>query len=226
MEHLPKLICSVCLDSLIARKITCTRTKAKAITNECLAKEQLESLQRIFIKENFYYSIIIDETTDVSTKKCLAVIIRFFNKDKVRDNFLGLIQVQSATAEALFHAVKELLIENNLSMKNILGFTADNAAVIMGQKSSVLTRFKALNKHIFAIGCVCHSLYLCSLKATTKLPKSVEEFVRNLYNYFANSPKKIDNLEEYQKFCDLKPYKMLRPSQTRWLLTSMYFLKF
>lgn len=51
---------------------------------------------------------------------------------------------------------------------------------------------------------------LCSSKAIIKLPKSVEEFVRNLYNHFVNSPKRMNNLEKYQKF--LKPYKMLRPS--------------
>lgn len=136
MEHLPRLICSVCPDSHIAKNIPCSRTKATAITNECLAKEQLESLQRVFVNEDRYYSVIIDETTDVATKKCLAIIVRFFSEDKVRDKFLGLIQVQSATAEALFNAVKDLLTINKLPTKNILRFAADNAAVMMGQKSS------------------------------------------------------------------------------------------
>ncbi|XP_029669925.1 uncharacterized protein LOC115239507 [Formica exsecta] len=99
----------------------------------------------------------------------------------------------------------------------IIGFAADNEAVMMGQKSSVHTRLKELNSNIITLSCICHSLHLCSSKATTKLPKSVEEFVRSLYNHFASSSKRKSNLEEYQKFLDLKPYKMLRPSQTRWL---------
>lgn len=94
---------------------------------------------------------------------------------------------------------------------------------MMGQKSSVRTRFQELNPDIITLGCICHSLHLCSSKATIKLPKSVEEFVRNLYNHFANSPKRTNNLEEYQKFLDLKPYKMLRPSQTRWLSLQVSF---
>lgn len=122
--------------SNIAKNINCGRTKATVITNECLAKEQLEVLQRVFLEE-CYYSIIIDETTDVSTKKCLAAVIRFFYKNKIRDKFLGLISIWSANAETLFNSVIELLTKNKIPLQNILGFAADNAAVMMGQKSSV-----------------------------------------------------------------------------------------
>jgi len=58
-------------------KINCSRTKAIAITSECLAKEQLEVLQKDVLEEKCYYSIIIDEATDVSIKKYLAVVIQF-----------------------------------------------------------------------------------------------------------------------------------------------------
>ncbi|KYN19742.1 hypothetical protein ALC57_07895, partial [Trachymyrmex cornetzi] len=146
MEHLSKLLRSICPDSNIAKNI----------------------------------SIIIDETTDVSIKNC------------------------------------RITKKNTIPLENILEFAADNAAVMMGQKSSVQTKLRELNKDIFTLGCVCHSLHLCSSKATIKLPKSVEEFVRNLYNHFNNSPKQRDDFK-YQKFLDLKPHKMLRPSQTRWL---------
>lgn len=98
----------------IAKNINCGRTKATAITNNCLAIEQLEVLQKIFSEENSYYSIIIDETTDVSTKKCLATVIRFVYKNKVKDKFLGLIPVHSADAETLFNSIVELLIKNKI----------------------------------------------------------------------------------------------------------------
>lgn len=39
MEHLPKLISSICPDSDIAKSINCGRTKTTVITNECLAIE-------------------------------------------------------------------------------------------------------------------------------------------------------------------------------------------
>ncbi|XP_050298659.1 uncharacterized protein LOC126737704 [Anthonomus grandis grandis] len=99
----------------------------------------------------------------------------------------------------------------------MIGFGADNASVMMGHKAGVQAKFKEKNKDLFVLGCTCHSLHLCSSAACTKLPKSVEEFVRSLYNHFSNSAKRIADFEQFQFFIDLKPHKMLRPSQTRWL---------
>lgn len=55
-------------------------------------REQLRLLKKLLSEEKCYYSIILDKTTDVSIKKCLAVVIRFVYKNKVRDKFLGLIE--------------------------------------------------------------------------------------------------------------------------------------
>lgn len=217
MEHLPKFLCSVCPDSAIAKDINCSRTKATTLTTECLAKESLEILRKHLTLSGNIYSLIIDETTDVSTKKSLAVVIRFCHNNKAKDRFLGLIRVESATAEALFNVIVELLNNNRIPLENLIGLAADNASVMMGQKSGVRARFKELNEDIFVLGCTCHSLHLCASAACTKLPKSVEEFARNLYNHFSNSPKRIEEFDEFQKFLELKPRKMLRPCQTRWL---------
>lgn len=54
--------------------------------------------------------------------------------------FLGLVPVHLTNAETLFNSVVELLKKNKIPLENILGFAADNAAVIMGQKSSVQTK--------------------------------------------------------------------------------------
>ncbi|VEN49117.1 unnamed protein product [Callosobruchus maculatus] len=217
MEHLPKLIASVCPDSKIAKGFNCNRTKATAITSECLASESLRQIRKSLSDENKFYSLIIDETTDISTRKSLVIMIRFFYEHRVRDKFFSLVEVQSATAESLFNAVMEILNQNKISVGNMLGFAADNANVMMGLKAGVQAKFKEINKNIFVLGCTCHSLHLCSSAACMKLPKTIEEFARNLYNHFSNSPKRIGEFEGFQEFTNLKPQKMLRPSQTRWL---------
>lgn len=45
-----------------------------------------------------WYSLIIDETTDVSTTKCLAIVARFYKDFQVKDKFLGLIELEELTA--------------------------------------------------------------------------------------------------------------------------------
>lgn len=225
MEHLPKLLKSVCPDSNIAKDIACSRTKATELTNNVLAKESLKSFTSELNKgSNGMFSLIVDETTDTSVKKSLAVVARFCPNGVVKDRFIGLIRVNDASAEAMFNSIVKLLNEIGVPIKNIIGFAGDNAAVMMGRNSGLQALLKKVNENIFILGCTCHSLHLCSSGACKKLPKSVEEFARGLYNHFSNSPKRIEKFEEFQSFLELKPHKMLRPCQTRWLSLQVKWL--
>lgn len=111
MDHLPKLIVSACPDSNIAKDLKISRTKASTLTITQLMQEALTDLKSC-LNLNKSYSLIIDETTDLSTTKSLAVLIRFCDNVSVKDRFLGLIQVHNATADGLFQvyqSFKEIL---------------------------------------------------------------------------------------------------------------------
>lgn len=216
-DHLSKFIASVCPDSDVAKHINCSRTKATYITNECLSVEQLKVVSSIL--KNSKFSLIIDETTDISTQKSLALVVRYYDEllKKVRDSFFGLIKLESCNAESIFLAIQSHLAEYDIPVQNLIGFAADNASVMQGNKTGIQKRFREILPNIYTLGCVCHSLHLCASAAANKLPSSVEDFVRNIYNYFSNSSKRIDMFNECQVFCTLKPKKLLHPAQTRWL---------
>lgn len=57
----------------------------------------------------------------------------------------------------------------------------------------------------------------CSSYACKKLPKEIEQLVRDIYNFIGNSPKRANDFDEIQKLFYDKPLKALHPSQTRWL---------
>lgn len=90
-----------------------------------------------------------------------------------------------------------------------------------GGKNSVMTKFKAAIPHLFLFKCICHSFHLCASNACKKLPKGIEDLVRDIYNYIGNSPKRVETLKEFQKFTQTKIKKILHPSQTRWLSLHM-----
>ena len=69
---------------------------------------------------------------------------------------------------------------------------------------------------LFVLRCTCHSFHLCASYACNKLPRSTEDLARDIYHYF-QSPKQSSSLKEFQEFTNVKPHKMLHPSQTRWL---------
>lgn len=199
MDHLPKLIASTCKDSESLKMLT---TK---------------------IESSMAYSLILDETTDVSTSKSLAVVIRFFDENCIKDHFFGLLQMQNSSAEAIYEATLKHLRDNNIPLNKLTGLAADNANVMMGNITGVQARFKQIVPGIFVLGCVCHSFHLCASAAANTLPKSVEDFARSIYNFFSNSSNRCKLLTECQQFLHEKPHKMLRPSQTRWLSLEVNF---
>ena len=58
--------------------------------------------------KNKPFSILIDETTDLSTNKLLAIVVRHYDIEakQVLDDLLALVEVKNATGESLFTAVK------------------------------------------------------------------------------------------------------------------------
>jgi hypothetical protein len=107
----------------------------------------------------------------------------------------------------LFNAVRTLLDTNKIPISNLISMGADNTSVMMGDVKGVRQRFKE----------ICPNMHLCASNACKNLSTSIEQFVRDIYNYFSHSSKRSDELKECQIFCEEKPGKMLHPSQTRWL---------
>lgn len=59
--------------------------------------------------------------------------------------------------------------------------------------------------------------HLCASYACQQIPRFVEDLIRDIYNYFASSPKRVSEFETFQNFCNINIRKILHPSQTRWL---------
>lgn len=85
------------------------RTKCSQLIKRVISTSLLEEL--IEDLEDVPYSLILDESTDVSTSKYLCACVKYFSKkiECVLTDFLGLIPVESTTAEALFNYVVDYL---------------------------------------------------------------------------------------------------------------------
>lgn len=114
------------------------------------------------IRSGISFSMIIDESTDRGHVKCLAIIVRVFQVNVVRDRFLGLIEIDDHTALGIFRAITAKLEAHDIPLKNLIGFAADNASVMMGKTNGVQALLKKYMPHIFVLGCVCHSFVFCA----------------------------------------------------------------
>lgn len=94
-DHLVQLIKSISPE--VIGKISCNRTKTTAIVNNVLGATNFENLVAKIKHKKF--TIIIDESTDKSTTKHLAVVVHLldFNVYEVRDEFLCLIDISDGS---------------------------------------------------------------------------------------------------------------------------------
>jgi len=121
LEHLPKLIQSVCPDSKIAKEIKCGRTKGTQILKEHVAPCSMMEICNIL--KTTKYSLIIDETTDISVTKSLAVVVRYFDTARliIKDRFLTLLEVKFCTAEDLYNSITSFFEANEIPFENMIG---------------------------------------------------------------------------------------------------------
>jgi hypothetical protein len=58
---------------------------------------------------------------------------------------------------------------------------------------------------------------LCASEACKQLPRSCQDFARNVYSFFKFSAKRQSEFVQFQKFVEVDEHKLLHPSATRWL---------
>jgi len=82
IDHLPAFIKSICPESKLIQNIHCGRTKANLILRDIFRQENIMVLSEQ-MKQN-YFSLIIDETTDIGTQKSLVVCVRLVSASSVK----------------------------------------------------------------------------------------------------------------------------------------------
>ncbi|KAJ8885109.1 hypothetical protein PR048_011305 [Dryococelus australis] len=86
----------------------------------------------------------------------------------VEGSFLNITDVTDAISLVLFQGIIHLL---ESIPTNLLGFAADNASVVTGKRMGIEIRLKEMNKHLYVVGCVCHSFNMKHVKSFRVLPK-------------------------------------------------------
>lgn len=204
-------------DSAIIKSVNLGRTKATNIVKTVLGPILTEELVSKLKKTTF--SIIMDETTDISVKKQCALAVIFFDEDEflVHTQFLDIYEVTSGKAKDLTDALLNWLTNKQIPLKNFVGFASDTTNSMVGQHNSVFSHLKDRIPHIACVKCSCHMIHLVASKACLKLPRFVEDFLRNVGSHFSRSSLRQEKLKELQIFFNVDVHKILSPSITRWL---------
>ncbi|CAD6205086.1 unnamed protein product [Miscanthus lutarioriparius] len=114
------------------------------------------------------FSVLIDESRDVSIKEQMAVILRFVNDEgKVVERFLGLQHVESCTTIALKDSLVGMLSSHNLSISMLRGQGYDGASNMRGEFNGVQKLIRDENPYAFYVHCFAHQLQLVVVAVST-----------------------------------------------------------
>jgi hypothetical protein len=175
MNHLSVFISKTFNDSDAAKRIRSKRKKTTCIIENAIAPVMNANLVE-HLRKNFF-SLIVDETTDISVTKSMAICVRTLYGNKIVSQFYRLIEVNYCGAKGSTTAIFDTLKKDQISVSNITRLVSDGANVMSGDKESVYSSLKERAPNLFYMKCICHSAHLVSKHACHELPRSTEDFV-------------------------------------------------
>lgn len=177
---------------------------------ECLLKR---------LRQAQYFSLLADECTDISTIEELSVVIRWVEDGLPVEHFIELVPLKKADANAIYENLIDCLKKKGLMVSNIIGMGFDGAATFSGKHNGVQALLNRNSPHSIFVHCHCHLLQLACVQAanSTQGIKHVYTTLTTLWKYFHYSPKRAECLREIQRVLDMSEFKIIKPSDTRWL---------
>ena len=211
------IFCDPFSHSCALRNATLGKQKATNIIRQVIAFNYLHEAVAALRERKF--SIIIDETTDESTLKQLALLATYFDMETFTSKYylVDMIEVVDGTAKGIYSALKQACADLFIPMDNLIGYSSNTTNVMFGEHNSVSKLLVTEYPNIIAIKCSCHLIHLVSSYAAMKLPKGLEDLCRDIFNHFHCSSKGQEFYQQFQTFFNTEPHKILSPGQTRWL---------
>lgn len=147
-----KLLSQFFPDSDICKKIRMGRTKIEALIQNVLAPYSIECLVKRLRrtasnKPHLPYSLSTD-ASNKGNKKMFPVAIKFFDVEEsgLTDGLLNFVEQSDETSNGISNLLSTTLKEREVDEKFITAFSADNAPVNFGNKSSVYTKLREKNQ--------------------------------------------------------------------------------
>uniref|UniRef100_A0A8C4RRK3 DUF4371 domain-containing protein n=1 Tax=Erpetoichthys calabaricus TaxID=27687 RepID=A0A8C4RRK3_ERPCA len=165
---------------------------SKIIQNEvldCLA-EMVRSEIVDEVKNSEYFSIMADETKDVSKQEQISFVLSSYYNGTIKESFLHFESAERLDAVGLTEKIVHLLEHHGLDYKNnLIGQAYDGAAVMSGKHPGVQARIKEKAKYALYIHCSAHCLNLVLVHVIKAVPEAEEFFalLQSLYVFTSDS---------------------------------------
>ncbi|KAL4104546.1 hypothetical protein QTP88_019841 [Uroleucon formosanum] len=187
------------------------------IQNDLIKAASNLTLRKIVKEVNLgsnIFSLIVDEARDESKIEQMSVCIRYVYDSKIKERFLGFIELNELNAQALCNGLILFLNNTGLDIGECVSQSYDGASVMSGEFSSVQTKIRTLAKSPCPyIHCHAHRLNLVLVNVTQNV-QEVGEIIGLLEAVFAFQL--VSTLRHYAFFQETN-FKIPQHCDTRWV---------
>lgn len=180
----------LCID-LEATNIQCLpQTKNATYRSAATATEFLECQAEVVekkvnkeIQRSGSYGLMINEYTDVSARKHLALVCKYVDSGSSKLAFLQDVQLENGTAQTIYEAMKKHLDSASIPIDKMTSFASDGPAVMVGKKNEVIAHLKRDNDSVIHLHCLNHRLQLAVSKAFNSITimSNTDELLTSLF---------------------------------------------
>ena len=168
-----------------------------------------------------YFSIVIDESMDISVHKELGICVQYIDHQSanVQVDFLKLLELPQGTADVICDTVITYLTKGSLNLERLAGGATDGVSVMVGSSTGVVTRIKGVVPKFISTHCSAHRLQLAACHAAESIPEVVkfQSTINQIYVYFSRSMNRNAKLQEMEKVLHSTLVTVKQPTDTRWL---------
>jgi len=128
------------------------------------------------IRSERFYSLIVNETKDVSGKEQLAISLRSVNGSyEIFEELIGLVEVERTDAASLKSVIEDVLIRCYIPIGSCRGQAYDGATNMAGHLNGVAIQIQSEEPKALFVHCLAHSVNLCLQECGRTSRRSVFE---------------------------------------------------
>ena len=151
------------------------------------------------IQSSPVFSLLINETTDVSIIKQMLIYGRYISNGETKARFLGIVELSDGRAVTITDALLQFCGKMDFEILFALG--SDGASVMLGYQGGVSRLMKERVPYLIANHCVAHRLALACGQAVDEITylKKFKSIVDQLYRFYQNSTVRMAGLKSIQE---------------------------
>jgi hypothetical protein len=173
------------------------------------------------VRQDRFYSVIMDESKDVSKAEQLAIVLRHVDANfHVQEHLLDVLRVSDMTGAAIAENFRKTLQKLQIPLQYCRGQSYDGGSNMAGKFNGCQAHITAENPKAIYVWCHAHRLNLVVVE-TSKQSLIIRNFfglLERLFTFFS-SPKKVNIFIRFQEqlYPSQPVMRLQHLSDTRWI---------